>query len=77
MIEFEEFLQIIKNADNNSGGSNISKFFKDLSMGKLGGKDLNFNVFVSNIKIGYMMDKFLSRDREKKDYGEMIFKNVA
>ena len=76
-IEFDEFLLIIKNSDASSKNAKINKFFKDMSMGKLGGKDLNFSVFVNNIKRKYMIDSFLSKKKEEKKYGERIFRNMS
>jgi len=47
LIEFEEFLDIINNSDAGADGpSLISQFFKNLSNGKLGNKDLTFGVNV-------------------------------
>jgi Ca2+-binding EF-hand superfamily protein len=47
MIEFDEFLLIIKNTENsNSKSAKINKFFKDMSNNLLGSKDLSFNVIV-------------------------------
>lgn len=47
MIEFDEFLLIIKNSDkNNSKTAKINKFFKDMSNNVLGSKDLSFNIIV-------------------------------
>ena len=41
-IEFDEFLLIIKNSDGNAKTAKINKFFKDMSNGLLGSKDLSF-----------------------------------
>ena len=68
---------IIKNSDATSKNAKINKFFKDMSSGKLGGKDLNFSVFVNNIKRKYMMDNFLSNQEEEKQTGKRIFRNVS
>lgn len=76
-IEFDEFLMIIKNSDASSKNAKINKFFKDMSMGKLGGKDLNFSVFVNSIKRKYMLDNFLSKKREEKQVGSRIFRNMS
>lgn len=76
-IEFDEFLMIIKNSDAVSKNAKINQFFKDMSSGKLGGKDLNFSVFVNNIKRKYMLDSFLSKKKEEKKYGDRIFKNMS
>ena len=47
-IEFPEFLAIIKSPpeDDNDQTALINKFFKDMSNGQLGNKDLSFNVTV-------------------------------
>lgn len=51
-LEFDEFLLIIKAGADKSGGtvsdqtSKINKFFKDLSSGNIGNKDLSFNIIV-------------------------------
>jgi Ca2+-binding EF-hand superfamily protein len=45
-IEFDEFLLIIKNSDSNIKTAKIHQFFKDMSNGNLGSKDLSFNVLV-------------------------------
>ena len=76
-IEFDEFLMIIKNSDAGSKSSKINKFFKDMSSGRLGGKDLNFSVFVNNIKRKYMLDNFLSKKKEERRYGARIFRNMS
>lgn len=49
-IEFPEFLQIIKNADGNEKLAVINKFFKELTSGKLGGKNISFPVLVQNMR---------------------------
>ena len=46
MIEFDEFLLIIKNSDSSEKTAKIHKFFKDMSNGTLGDPDLSFNVIV-------------------------------
>ena len=46
MIEFDEFLLIIKNSDANEKTAKINKFFKDMSNNVLGTKDLSFNIIV-------------------------------
>ena len=52
MIEFDEFLLIIKNSNTkgNSKTAKINKFFKDVSNNVLGSKDLSFNIIVQNIR---------------------------
>ena len=46
MIEFPEFLGIIKNSDGDEKTAKITKFFKDMTTGKLAGEDLSFNLLV-------------------------------
>jgi len=46
MIEFDEFLLIIKNSDSNEKTAKIHTFFKNMSNGTLGNRDLSFNVLV-------------------------------
>lgn len=58
-IEFDEFLLIIKNSDANEKTAKINRFFKDMSNGVLGSKDLSFNIIVQNIRRQYMMDAIL------------------
>ena len=45
-IEFPEFLMIIKNSDASEKTARINKFFKDMSNGALGSKDVSFNLIV-------------------------------
>ena len=60
MIEFGEFLGIIKNSDGNEKTMAINKFFKDMTSGKLAGDDLSFNLLVQKLRRDYMMDAILS-----------------
>ena len=62
MIEFPEFLGIIKNSDGNDKTAKINKFFKDMTSGKLAGEDLSFNLLVQKMRRDYMMDAILSGD---------------
>ena len=43
----------------------INRFFKDLSNGSLGNKDLSFNVIYSNMRRKYMMDRFVGEGQSK------------
>ena len=45
-IEFEEFLQFIKNSNSDPGTAQVQKFFKNFANDKFG-KDLPFSLFVS------------------------------
>ena len=68
MIEFEEFLSIIKNKGGNEKTAKITEFFKNLSNGSLGKKDLSFNLVVDKIRRDYMMNGILGCGAEK-EYG--------
>lgn len=45
MIEFNEFLGIIKDSSNPKTAK-INKFFKDMAQGSLAGADLSFNMLI-------------------------------
>ena len=53
-IEFPEFLGIINGkgggSSQESGEEGVNKFFKDMANGKIGNKDLSFEVNVQNIR---------------------------
>ena len=77
-IEFGEFLSIIKNSDSNEKTAKINKFFKDLTTGNLTqGGDLSFYLLVQKMRREYLLDALMSVDKDKKDFGEKILKNVA
>lgn len=66
MIEFDEFLLIIKNSNgSNDKTAKINKFFKDMSNNVLGSKDLSFNIIVQNIRRQYMMDALMCYNPER------------
>jgi hypothetical protein len=46
LIEFEEFLEIIKGKSGDTKTGKIKKFFKDMSNGEVGNSDLSFYVNV-------------------------------
>lgn len=48
-----------------------------MTEGKIGTKDLSFNMIVQTIRRKYMMDAILSDDKDEKDYGMRILKNVS
>ena len=77
MIEFPEFLGIIKNSDGNDKTSKINQFFKDMTSGKLAGDDLSFNLLVQKLRREHLMNAIVSKDAAKKEAGEKILKNVG
>ncbi len=54
MIEFDEFLTIIKGSNANDKTAKINKFFKDMTTGKLSQQDISFNMFVQKMRRGYL-----------------------
>lgn len=60
-IEFDEFLEILKGGD--SGGMQISQFFKDMSKGKIGSKDLSFNIIVQDFRRKAMLESLIKDKR--------------
>ena len=52
-IEFPEFLEIVNGASAEEG---VNVFFKEMANGKIGNKNLSFNVNVQNIRRKYMID---------------------
>ena len=56
-IEFDEFLAILK------GGGETSQFFKDMSKGKIGSKDLSFNIIVQDYRRKAMLDSLVKDKR--------------
>ena len=83
MIEFEEFLAIIKNGSRssnrqsaglggNQGTSAIFNFFKKLTTGKLQGsqdQELPFSLFISSKRREKLLDSMMSTDPAKKASG--------
>ena len=79
LIEFDEFLLVIKTTDQNEKTAKINKFFKDLSsgMGNEEQKILSFNQIVQAIRRSYMMDAILCKeDKERIKQGTKILNNV-
>ena len=77
-IEFPEFLMIIKNSDASEKTARINKFFKDMSNGVLGSKDVSFNLIVQKFRRQYMIDAIMNPSGriEDKLEGMRILTNV-
>ena len=78
-IEFEEFLEIIKNSDTNEQTAKINKFFKDMSGGSKEYKSNNgksFGIIVADKRREYMMSALLSEKGTQKEEGMKILNNV-
>ena len=78
MIEFKEFLTIIKNSDGNEKSQKVYEFFKDMTSGQLkkSSEELSFNLLVQKLRREHMRDAIMSTDPHKKAVGERILKNV-
>ena len=78
-IEFPEFLAIM----NGAAEEGVNVFFKEMANGKIGNKNLSFNVNVQNIRRKYMVDAIhtLTKDPETKSQYlnkcNQIFNNVG
>ncbi len=76
MIEFNEFLSIIKNSSDDRI-SKINKFFKDMANGHLAGTDVSFNLLVQRLRRDYMLDAITSAEPSKREFGERILRNAS
>ena len=68
MIEFDEFLDIIKGSG--SSENKISIFFKDMVKGKIGDPNLNFDIMVNDIRRRDMLNSLLE---ERKANNALIW----
>ena len=77
-IEFPEFLNIIIGTDveSNEKTEKLKNFFKDMSKGKLGKKDVSFNITVQDIRRQHMMAAIMGEGDNKKN-GMKILNNVG
>ena len=85
MIEFDEFLQIIKGGSasgkgqsDDSGSGAIYNFFKNLTTGKLQQNDeqeLPFSLFISSKRRRKLLDSMMSENDEDRKKGEVILNN--
>ena len=77
MIEFAEFLNIIKGSNASDKTAKINKFFKDMTSGKLASEGISFNMFVHRMRRDYLKDAIMGDDVSKQEFGQKILKNVA
>ena len=77
-IEFPEFLNIIIGTDveSNEKTEKLKNFFKDMSNGKLGKKDVSFSITVQDIRRQHMMAAIMGEGDNKKN-GMKILNNVG
>lgn len=77
MIEFPEFLGIIKGTNGGEKTAAINKFFKGLTSGEFKTNDMSFNMLVQKMRREHLMDAIMSTEPKKREYGEKILKNVG
>jgi len=67
MIEFGEFLAIIKMSSGDEQTMQIAKFFKDLNAGVYGNREISFNLFVLQQRRKYLMAAIMGANAKFKD----------
>ncbi|CDW82832.1 ef hand family protein [Stylonychia lemnae] len=84
MIEFGEFLSIIKGGSNAKEGNDVSgtgaiyQFFKKLTSGQLKleeNPNIPFQLFISGYRRRKILDAMMNKDKNKKDEGDKILNN--
>jgi Ca2+-binding EF-hand superfamily protein len=65
MIEFPEFLKIIKGSNASDKTAKINKFFKDMTTGKLASEGISFGMFVHKMRRDYLRDAIMGGDPHK------------
>ena len=75
VIEFKEFLDIIKSNDQSEKTALIKKFFKEMAKGELGDPNLTFNMNVQNLRREKMKEAILAKG-EAQAAGRKILENV-
>lgn len=79
IIEFEEFLNVLKNAKTTNGGNTLIQFFKDLTDGKIFGnfQDLPFQLLLSGRRRELMMQSYLAKSNGTKEKGYKVLNAFA
>ena len=79
IIEFEEFLNMLKNAKDDDGGNTLIKFFKDLTTGKIFNnfEELPFQLLLSGRRREFMMQSYTGKNNTVKEKGSKIFSAYA
>jgi Ca2+-binding EF-hand superfamily protein len=77
LIEFDEFLGIIKKADKDEGTREITSFFKKLTSGEIGSKDISFSLFVQRQRRQHLMAAVIGeKGSTQKKKGRKIMENL-
>ncbi len=79
IIEFEEFLNVLKNAKDGQGENTLIKFFKDLTNGKIfdNFEDLPFQLLLSGRRRELMMQTYLGKNSVSKERGNKVLSAYA
>ena len=84
MIEFQEFLSIIKGGSNKKEGAQddgtgaIYEFFKDLTSGTMqidGNENIPFSLFISSCRRRKILQSMWGKDEKTKKSGEKVLGN--
>lgn len=78
-IEFPEFLAVVKNSgvDPESASAQMTAFFKKLTNGEIGQKDLSFSQFVNSQKREKLMDAICSpKGTYESRHGTHMLNNI-
>jgi len=76
-IEFPEFLDILKNSGDNEATKEMTTFFKKLTTGEIGSKDISFSLFVQRSKRKHLMDAIVgTKGSPEKKKGKSILSNI-
>ena len=79
IIQFEEFLNILKNAKDNQGENTLITFFKDLTNGKIFNnfEDLPFQLLFSGRRRELMLQSYLGKNTSIKERGIKVLSAYA
>ena len=79
IIEFEEFLNILRNAKDREGENTLIQFFKNLTDGKIFNnfEDLPFQLLLSGRRREFMMQSYLGKNTGTKEKGTKILSAFA
>ncbi|OMJ67035.1 hypothetical protein SteCoe_35912 [Stentor coeruleus] len=79
IIEFEEFLNVLKNAKDTQGENTLIKFFKDLTDGKIFNnfEDLPFQLLLSGRRRELMLQSYLGKNTFSKEKGSKVLSAYA
>jgi centrin-2 len=79
IIEFEEFLNVLKNAKDDQGENTLIKFFKDLTNGKIFSdfEEMPFQLLLSARRRELMLQSYLGKNTMTKEKGFKVLSAFA